>query len=406
MKKLLIPFLAILFLASCEMESINDIQPEQEISSADLLSEGDAEDILNSQMRIGTSLEIAKTVLATYDRTVSWVVEKTVSQDKHMGAPGDEFLVNWTVEATKSENIGNYKVTGSISVTNPNDFSVPFTLSDVLNDGTGAIIVCPGTNDNTGTVPAGGSVSCDYSASPFDASATENEATVTSDVGGNSTTEGFAWSVNVIGDDAVTLSDPRVAYSKLISETTVEIFPETFTCPADQSLYIDGVYTETYTNTAYLDGANTDLEASAEVSIRCELPPSDGCALTQGYWKTHSEFGPAPYDDTWALLPSGASTTFYLSGSTWIQVFNTAPARNAYYQLAHHFMAAKLNVLNGASPSAVSSELSAAEALFNTYTPAQIAAESPNSPLRAQMLTLASTLDNYNNGIIGPGHCN
>lgn len=406
MKKLLIPFLAILFLASCEMESINDMQPEQEISSADLLSEGVAEGILNTQMRVGPDLEIAKTVSATYDRTVSWVVDKTVSQDKHMGAPGDEFLVNWTVEATKSENIGNYKVTGTITVTNRNDFSVPFTLSDVLNDGTVATITCPITNDNTGTAPANGSVTCAYSASPLDASATENTATVTSEDFGGSTTEGFTWSVNVIGDDAVTLSDPRVAYSELISGTTVEIFPETFTCPADLSLYIDGVYTETYTNTAYLDGNNTDLEASAEVRVSCVVPPSEVCTLTLGYWKTHSEFGPAPYDDTWALLPSGASTPFYLSGSTWLQVFNTPPARNAYYQLAHQFMAASLNVLNGASPSAVSSELSAAEALFNTYTPAQIAAEPKSSPLRAQMLTLASTLDNYNNGIIGPGHCN
>lgn len=406
MKKLPIPFLVILFLTSCGMESINDMQPEQEISSTDLFSEGVAEDMLNTQMRIGPVLEIAKTVSATYDRAVSWVVDKTVSQDNHMGAPGDEFLVNWTVTATKSENLGNYKVTGTITVTNPNDVPVPFTLSDVLNDGTVATITCPITNDNTGTAPANGSVDCTYSASPLDASATENTATVTSEVGGGSTTVGFTWSVNVIGDDAVTLSDPRVAYSELISQTTVEIFPEIFTCPADQSLYIDGVYTETYTNTAYLDGDNTDLEASAEVRVNCLVPPSDVCTLTLGYWKTHSEFGPAAYDDTWALLPSGAGTPFYLSGSTWLEVFNTAPTRNAYYQLAHQFMAATLNVLSGADPSAVSAELSAAEALFNTYTPAQIATQSPSSHLRIQMLTLASTLDNYNNGIIGPGHCN
>ena len=26
------------------------------------------------------------------------------------------------------------------------------------------------------------------------------------------------------------------------------------------------------------------------------------CTLTQGYWKTHSSYGPAPYDVTWAIL--------------------------------------------------------------------------------------------------------
>ncbi|MCL6257685.1 hypothetical protein M3O96_01205 [Aquiflexum sp. TKW24L] len=130
------------------------------------------------------------------------------------------------------------------------------------------------------------------------------------------------------------------------------------------------------------------------------------CYHGPGYWKTHSEFGPAQYDETWALLSNGASTPFYLSGSTWLQVFNTAPARNAYYQLAHHFMAAKLNVLSGADPSAVSAELNAAEAQLNTYTPAQVAALPMNSPVRAQMLALASNLDNYNNSLSSQGSCN
>ncbi|WP_143186070.1 hypothetical protein [Algoriphagus halophilus] len=342
---------------------------------------------------------------AIYDRTVSWELNKTVSQGSHTGAPGDQFLSNWTVTATKITVEDNFQVSGLITVTNPNDFDVPFTLSDVLNDGTAAIIVCPGTNDNTGTVSAGGSVSCAYSASPLDASATENSATVTSDVGGNSTTEGFTWSVNVIGDDEVTLSDPRVNYSELISETTVKVFPETFTCPDDQSLYVDGVYTENYINSAYLDGANTDLEASAEVSIRCELPPSNECALTQGYWKTHSEFGPAPYDDTWALLPSGASTVFFLSGQTWYEAFNTPPSGNVYYQFAHQFMATSLNILGGADQSAVSAEYNTAISLFNTYTPAQVAALPKSSPIRTQMLEIALTFDNYNKGIIGTGNC-
>ncbi|MEN2283279.1 hypothetical protein AAGF08_14130 [Algoriphagus sp. SE2] len=55
MKKLLLPFLAILFLASCEMESMNDIQPDQEIASADLLSEGGGPDMFNTNMRLAAA---------------------------------------------------------------------------------------------------------------------------------------------------------------------------------------------------------------------------------------------------------------------------------------------------------------------------------------------------------------
>lgn len=66
-------------------------------------------------------------------------------------------------------------------------------------------------------------------------------------------------------------------------------------------------------------------------------------------------------------------------------------------------MAAKLNVLNGASaPQDVLDALADAEALFNaqgfgdtTLTKAE----------RTLALSYAVTLDQYNNGLIGPGHC-
>lgn len=132
--------------------------------------------------------------------------------------------------------------------------------------------------------------------------------------------------------------------------------------------------------------------------------PPQGCTYTQGYWKTHSEHGPAPYDATWAQLANGANTPFYLSGQTYYQVFWTAPAGNPYYNLAHQYMAAYLNKLAGASQS-VNAELASAHALFSTYTPAQVAALAKTSAVRAQFLALATTLDNYNNGVTGPGHC-
>ena len=223
-------------------------------------------------------LTVEKTAAGTYDRTVDWELTKSVSPSSHMGAPGDEFSSDWTVTATKSEISANYAVTGTISVTNPNSFAVPFTLADVLDDGTVAVITCPGTSDDTGTVAAGGSVTCAYSAAPADGSATRNTATATFDVGAGETTASanadVTFTENLIGDDRVTLSDPRVDFSEVISATTVRVFPETFTCPADPSLYTDGIFTETYTNTALHNGENTDLEASAKVTITCELPLS------------------------------------------------------------------------------------------------------------------------------------
>lgn len=135
-------------------------------------------------------------------------------------------------------------------------------------------------------------------------------------------------------------------------------------------------------------------------------PPSDGgCTLTQGYWKTHSEFGPAPYDATWAKLSNGASTPFFLSGKTYHQVLGTSVGGNAYYILAHQYIAAQLNFLNGAAPAAAQTAFNSATTLLNTYTPAQIGALAGNSSLRKQFVELGGILDSYNNGKIGPGHC-
>jgi hypothetical protein len=79
---------------------------------------------------------------------------------------------------------------------------------------------------------------------------------------------------------------------------------------------------------------------------------------------------------------------------------------NAYYQLAPQYVAAVLNLEAGASaPEEVMDAMSEAETLFKTYTPAQIGALRGNNALRQQFISLANLLDDYNNGLIGPGHC-
>ncbi len=132
-------------------------------------------------------------------------------------------------------------------------------------------------------------------------------------------------------------------------------------------------------------------------------PPSGGCTLTPGYWKTHSQYGPAPYNDTWAII--GENTTFFLSGQSYFDVLNTSPAGNAYYILSFQYIAAQLNFLNGADPTDAQDAFDQATTLFNTYTPAQIGALKGSNATRQLFISLGTTLDNYNNGLIGPGHC-
>ncbi|MBN2410132.1 DNRLRE domain-containing protein [candidate division KSB1 bacterium] len=132
-----------------------------------------------------------------------------------------------------------------------------------------------------------------------------------------------------------------------------------------------------------------------------DLEEGGGCTLTPGYWKTHSINGPAPYDNTWAQI--GETTPFFLSGTSWYGALWTEPQGNPYWILAHAYIAAQLNFLNGADPSAAQAAFDAATTLFENNTPADAGALKGGE--KAPWLGPATTLDNYNNGLIGPGHC-
>lgn len=138
-------------------------------------------------------------------------------------------------------------------------------------------------------------------------------------------------------------------------------------------------------------------------------PPAEesGCTSTPGYWKNHTKYSAAKRDDTWNKIGSkGEDTPFYLSGKTYLQVLQTPTGGNAYYILAYHFIAAKLNILRGASaPDDVENAITESDNLFKKYKPGQIAAMKGSHPLRKQFLEYAALLDKYNNGQTGPGKC-
>ena len=149
-------------------------------------------------------------------------------------------------------------------------------------------------------------------------------------------------------------------------------------------------------------GPDVTGNATATVTI---VKLSFGCTLTWGYWKTHSYHGPAAHpDETWNLIePNGVDSPFFISGQSYYQVLQTEPkGGNAYYILAHQYIAAELNMLNGASSTAeVDAAMAWAENFFNTYEPS----DTFSKALRASIVNNAGTLGSYNEGLIGPGHC-
>jgi hypothetical protein len=136
-----------------------------------------------------------------------------------------------------------------------------------------------------------------------------------------------------------------------------------------------------------------------------DITSGPGCpgTLTIGYWKNHAICGKAPYDSTWDSFDKGADF-FLCTDETYCQVMNTAPkGGNAFYILAHQYIAAQLNQINGQDmPPEVMTAFNAGQTLLENYCSTK---SIPDEEAAAQAKYYAKILDKYNNGMFAPGHC-
>lgn len=133
-----------------------------------------------------------------------------------------------------------------------------------------------------------------------------------------------------------------------------------------------------------------------------------GCTRTQGFWGSSPQgqalvkaFFPPPAK---MFVGGHDYTAAQLDG-----IFDAPVAGNALLILAHQLIAAKLNILNGASGAAVTTTIANADAAIGILIIPPIMGGSviaPASPLGMTMTSLASDLDKYNNGLAGVPHCN
>jgi hypothetical protein len=135
-------------------------------------------------------------------------------------------------------------------------------------------------------------------------------------------------------------------------------------------------------------------------TLDCEELPRD-CTLTQGYWKTH---GPTPAggnSNEWPVTSSTLGTVGYTDIEL-LSIFDTPAAGNGLIALAHQLIAAKLNIANGADGSSIAGAIAAADVLIGGLVIPPV-----GSGFLAPSATgaLTTALTNYNEGAIGPGHC-
>jgi len=401
------------------------------------------------------ALVVTKDASTSVTRTWSWTIDKVIDPTCFLPSGGyDDSATPPTATVQQNEQLdvcyditidatsvdSDWGVAGSINIANPNPtLAASLTgVADMVSPDIAATVSCPASS-----VPAGGSLECTYSAALPDGSTRTNDATATlqnhsydsEGVGTPSGTTDFSGSASVSFDDpTLTEIDECVDVDDILYQASVQVggtedlgtycaadgLPHTFDVTRHFPLEGDPLECgdNRYDNTATLVTNDTQTELTDDASINIYVDCVEGCTLTQGYWKTHNASFPGgaskKADPTWELLDADLDTffdkelePFFLSGQTWYEVFWTSPRGNQYYNLAHQYMAARLNVLAGADPSEVNSALASATTLFETYTPDEIAALKGNTgkELRAQFVELAGVLGSYNEGLIGPGHC-
>jgi hypothetical protein len=140
--------------------------------------------------------------------------------------------------------------------------------------------------------------------------------------------------------------------------------------------------------------------------------PDEHCTRTIGYWKTHAGFGPQP-DVVTPLLPIWLGT---FGGTYSLNVTNRTMAVNILNQnvygspsngitkLYAQLLGVKLNAANDADISTIAATIASADAFIATHYYTTWSGLSNSQ--KNMVLGWVATLDNYNNGLIGPIHCN
>lgn len=349
-------------------------------------------------------LEVSVSAQPALTRTYTWTIDKECCPKELTLSETETAVINYTVTCDRASSDGNFAVSGSVTITNNGASAVSLGgVSVILAPDIAATVNC-GVTFPYELAGGGGQLVCTYHTTLPDATTRNVNVTVLQN--GEScfyqTLADFASATVAEIDECVDIVDSWQGY---LGSCCASDAPATFTyCREIGPVGVCGDWP--VTNTVHFTTNDTCTTGCDTCTVCVHIPCQCGCTRTPGYWKTHSELGPAPYDATWAQLSSGASTSFFLSGKTYYQVLWTPRRGNAYYILAFQYIAAQLNTLAEASvPSEVGTAFAEATTLFQTYTPAQIAALSGEDPVRQHFLMLADILCDYNEGEIGPGHC-
>lgn len=356
---------------------------------------------------IDFEVDVSKTAETSYQQSFDWTIDKSAAVSELLLNQGQHYSIDYTISLHPSSSLSDFKVFGTITVSNKTPFEAEIQSVEDWMDGAQIPTDCPSSI----LLAPGESFNCRYETMVADNNPGINEVEVIaakdSMVGGNSAKAPFSFGEpSRVVDECVLLEDSLVNDLGEIcvgDSMTIAYQYDVIGTECGSRFMIKNTVSATAGDTGTL------FEDSALVNVtvaECGV----GCTLTQGYWKTHSEHGPAPYDATWADLPNGADTVFLTTGPSYYEILWTAPqGGNSYFILAHQYIAAYLNTLaDGSVPQEVTEAMAQAEQLLADFADDVSLGGLKGkeaSHVRALFLHLAGLLAQYNEGALGPGHC-
>jgi len=149
-----------------------------------------------------------------------------------------------------------------------------------------------------------------------------------------------------------------------------------------------------YVFCAYANGGAQAPHSALSVTLgEATTIQGENCTYSQGYWKEHP--------DVWPVTSLVLGSVNYTQAQL-LQILGEPALGNGLVSLAKQLIGAKLNFAYGADPSAAAAAVASADALIDGLVVPPVGG---GSLPPGQTSTLTQTLGDYNNGLIGPGHC-
>jgi hypothetical protein len=364
------------------------------------------------------TMAVTSSVATIVERAHGWAIDKTANMDDLVLATNQAFPVEYRVTLTDTvEERG--RAGGSVSIHNPAPVATVIAAVDEVIADVGAVDVDCGAPFPV-TIPPAATLTCSFESvvpSPADTTGIANVSRLRVDLGPSGTSEdnglqlisasapvSFRGGGTAEVDDCVDVDD---SLKGALGSVCAADSPMTLVYILDVGPYSTSGL-RSVVNTATLTARSTGATASDSHTVLADVP-AGGCTLTIGYWKTHAGSGPqrdmvSPLLPIWLGDAGGETSVEVSTPHQAIELLRMADSSaNGLNRLAGQLVAAKLNFGAGADGSAVATTVMAADAFLTTH--ATSSWKKLSKADKSSVTTLGATLDQYNKGLTGPGHC-